>query len=214
MILRLSALIAILVLVISCKTDLKPVPANNEEKPKPTYKVVSGLDNSTANAVNPPPSAAPKAAVQVKRNKTQPLIEQVDVQNPEFKVRMQKEDFDQILTFLGSRTLNGESEDIKFKLFLWEDKIRGYYETVYGGKNIQVFGYIDGERIALKSLNNSVPQENAAEMTGTLKGDQLDLTFKKGEIGEDGVIKVAKTDIEYPLIFYRTEDLIKYGKKR
>jgi hypothetical protein len=152
--------------------------------------------------------------VQVKRNKTQPLIEQVDVQNPEFKVRMQKEDFDQILTFLGSRTLNGESEDIKFKLFLWEDKIRGYYETVYGGKNIQVFGYIDGERIALKSLNNSVPQENAAEMTGTLKGDQLDLTFKKGEIGEDGVIKVAKTDIEYPLIFYRTEDLIKYGKKR
>lgn len=214
MILRLSALIAILVLVISCKTDLKPVPANNEEKPKPTYKVVSGLDNSTANAVNPPPSAAPKAAVQVKRNKTQPLIEQVDVQNPEFKVRMQKEDFDQILTFLGSRTLNGESEDIKFKLFLWEDKIRGYYETVYGGKNIQVFGYIDGERIALKSLNNSIPQENAAEMTGTLKGDQLDLTFKKGEIGEDGVIKVAKTDIEYPLIFYRTEDLIKYGKKR
>jgi hypothetical protein len=214
MILRLSALIAILVLVISCKTDLKPVPANNEEKPKPTYKVVSGLDNSTANAVKPPPSAAPKAAVQVKRNKTQPLIEQVDVQNPEFKVRMQKEDFDQILTFLGSRTLNGESEDIKFKLFLWEDKIRGYYETVYGGKNIQVFGYIDGERIALKSLNNSVPQENAAEMTGTLKGDQLDLTFKKGEIGEDGVIKVAKTDIEYPLIFYRTEDLIKYGKKR
>jgi hypothetical protein len=214
MILRLSALIAILVLVISCKTDLKPVPANNEEKPKPTYKVVSGLDNSTANAVKPPPSAAPKAAVQVKRNKTQPLIEQVDAQNPEFKVRMQKEDFDQILTFLGSRTLNGESEDIKFKLFLWEDKIRGYYETVYGGKNIQVFGYIDGERIALKSLNNSVPQENAAEMTGTLKGDQLDLTFKKGEIGEDGVIKVAKTDIEYPLIFYRTEDLIKYGKKR
>lgn len=214
MILRLSALIAILVLVISCKTDLKPVPANNEEKPKPTYKVVSGLDNSTANAVKPPPSAAPKDAVQVKRNKTQPLIEQVDVQNPEFKVRMQKEDFDQILTFLGSRTLNGESEDIKFKLFLWEDKIRGYYETVYGGKNIQVFGYIDGERIALKSLNNSIPQENAAEMTGTLKGDQLDLTFKKGEIGEDGVIKVAKTDIEYPLIFYRTEDLIKYGKKR
>ena len=221
---RISIIFTLLAFVLSCKSDEPTNTSTPETKPKPTYNVVSGLENEVPKstvkpsqnnkpaAQTPTPSTPPQK--ELKRDKSLELIDQVNVQNPAFKVRKNKEDFDQILTFLGSRTLNGETEDLKFKLFFWEDKIRGYYETVYGGKNIQVFGYKEGNSIALKSQNNNVPQEDGVSMFGTFVGDQMDLTHRKGTVGEDGQITVKITDIEYPLIFYRTEDLIKYGKQQ
>ena len=148
---RISIIFTLLVFVLSCKSDEPTNTSTPETKAKPTYNVVSGLDNeqptNTAqpkpnnqpSVQTPPPSAPPQK--EIKRDKSLELIDQVDVQNPAFKVRKNKEDFDQILTFLGSRTLNGETEDLKFKLFFWEDKIRGYLMKQCMGERI--FRYLD-----------------------------------------------------------------------
>jgi len=84
-------------------------------------------------------------------DKINEILSNVNEEDPEFVIKDVV--FDSVATLAGTRTLNGQSERIKARLYYYGDRTRGYFNLAdRDDKNLQVFGRKVEDQWAIKCV--------------------------------------------------------------
>lgn len=113
------------------------------------------------------------------------LMVQVDENDPAFVAK--GIEFDEVVTWAGHRTLDGQEERYKMKLFYYGDRVRGYYNlSDRDDKNLQVFGRYINDMWVLKSVTKINTEEADGYIILSDSGEGIwsngKVNFKKGTI--------------------------------
>lgn len=184
--LRLIILIVLAVFIVSC----------NGDKKTSSYSQTETVPQSEIN----------DNILKIELDESLPLIDRVSINSPTLNARIDSSGFDAKVAYLGTRSYNGQIDSVKLRFFMWGGtNLRGYYHPLSLGRDVPFFGLRQGDDFALKTKSPNYPSEDNLSIIGRFSGDDIQMSFNKGVVNDEGTMDMSITKRGYPIIFYETK---------